>query len=114
MAARLFLELLSTECPSVSVHQLGMDVAVQAKIEKAAWVSAGRLRLLEVSPACWSSLGACFASFVDGIRYPAVTSWVSMEHWLQGSQVSKARPGAPIAFFRRAESQASKHQGFEY
>jgi hypothetical protein len=26
-AARLFLELLSTECPSVSVHQLGVDVA---------------------------------------------------------------------------------------
>jgi hypothetical protein len=26
-AARWFLELLSTECPSVSVHQLGVDVA---------------------------------------------------------------------------------------
>jgi len=46
-AARLFPELVSTECPCVSVHQLGMDVVVQAKIEKAAWVSAGGLRLLE-------------------------------------------------------------------
>src|ERR1700688_4180945 len=35
-----------------------------------------------------------------GCCYPVVTSWVSMEHWLQGSQVSKARPGAPFAFFR--------------
>jgi hypothetical protein len=45
--------------PSISVHQLGLDVAT-----------------------------------------PVVTSWVSMEHWLRGSQVSKARPGAPVAFFR--------------
>jgi hypothetical protein len=37
-----------------------------------------------------------------GCLYPVVTSWVSMEHWLQGSQVSNARPGAPIAFFRDA------------
>ena len=29
-----------------------------------------------------------------------VTSWVFMDHWLRGSQVSKARPGAPFAFFR--------------
>ena len=40
-------------------------------------------------------------------RYPVVTSRVSMEHSLRGSQVSKARPhgtpgqaGAPFAFFR--------------
>jgi hypothetical protein len=29
---------------------------------------------------------------------PVATSWVSREHWLRGSQVSKARPGAPFAF----------------
>jgi hypothetical protein len=46
--------------PSISVHQLRLDVAT-----------------------------------------PVVTSWVSMEHWLRGSQVSKARPGAPFACFRR-------------
>jgi hypothetical protein len=56
----VFLELLSTECPSVSVHQLGVECC-----------------------------------------YPVVTSWVSMGHWLQGSQVSKARPGAPSRFSRR-------------
>jgi hypothetical protein len=43
----------------------------------------------------------CFCSPARGGRcYPVVTSWVSMEHWLWGSQVSKARPGAPFAFFR--------------
>ncbi|MEA2542289.1 MAG: hypothetical protein QOH35_3655 [Acidobacteriaceae bacterium] len=35
-----------------------------------------------------------------GCCYPVVTSRVSMKHWLRGSQVSKARPGAPFAFFR--------------
>jgi hypothetical protein len=61
------------------------------QIKKAGWVSAGGLRLLE---------GVAVCLIVDGIRYPVVTLWVSMEHWLRGSQVSKARPGAPIAFFR--------------
>jgi hypothetical protein len=53
----LFLELLSTECRSVSVHQLGVHIAVQAKIEKAAWVSAGGLRLLEGVAGLLVSLG---------------------------------------------------------
>ena len=41
------------------------------------------------------------------IRYPVVPSRVSMRHSFRGSQVSRARPGAPFALFRQ------KGQGFD-
>jgi hypothetical protein len=54
-----------------------------------------------VSRVAVDQVPVCFCSPARGGRcYPVVTSWVSMEHWLRGSQVSKARPGAPFAFFR--------------
>src|ERR1700730_18264038 len=56
----------------------------------------------------------CFSSPAQGgCCYPVVTSWVSMEHWLRGSQVSKARPGAPFAFFLHGAFRRSRNASNE-